>query len=199
MAGKDRPVPIEQTALLVIDVQDSFKVGARWARRSNPHFEKNLSRLIEAYRCAGRPVIYVLHSDDDGAFSKDGPHYRLMDFLQRRDDEALLHKTTRSVFASTDLLTRLVSQGVRHIAISGIQTEQCCETTARAAADFGFDVDFVSEATMTFPIPKTLEPDSEELGVDAIVERTEYVLRRRFARIATVDDVAGELGALTPA
>jgi nicotinamidase-related amidase len=72
------------------------------------------------------------------------------------------------------------------VTISGIQTEQCCETTARVAADLGFDVDFVTEATLTFPIPRTLEPDSEVLPVDAVVERTEYALRRRFARICSV-------------
>ncbi|XLM22660.1 isochorismatase family protein, partial [Chromobacterium piscinae] len=32
-------------------------------------------------------------------------------------------------------------------AISGIRTEQCCETTARVASDLGYEVDFVSEAT----------------------------------------------------
>ena len=33
----------------------------------------------------------------------------------------------------------------------------------------------------------------EKLGVEAIVERTEYALRRRFARIATVAELAREL------
>jgi hypothetical protein len=51
----------------------------------------------------------------------------------------------------------------------------------------------VTEATLTFPIPKTLEPGSEVLPVDDVVERTEYALRRRFARICTVDDVSTEL------
>ena|SRR5579872_3565819 len=70
--------------------------------------------------------------------------------------------------------------------------EQCCETSARVAADLGYAVDFVTEATMTFPIPNYDKP-GEELGVDAIRERTEYALRRRFATIATVDKIAKEL------
>jgi hypothetical protein len=70
--------------------------------------------------------------------------------------------------------------------------EQCCETTARVAADLGYAVDFVTEATMTFPIPNWDSP-GEELGVDAIRERTEYALRRRFARIVTVAQLANEL------
>jgi hypothetical protein len=60
------------------------------------------------------------------------------------------------------------------------------------AADLGYAVDFVSEATMTFPIPNWDRP-GEELGVDAIRERTEYALRRRFARIVTVAQLVEEL------
>ena len=81
--------------------------------------------------------------------------------------------------------------------ITGIQMEQCCETSARVAADLGYAVDFVTEATMTFPIPNHDEP-GQELNVEAIRERTEYVLRRRFARIATVGGIARELEELRP-
>jgi hypothetical protein len=60
------------------------------------------------------------------------------------------------------------------------------------AADLGYAVDFVTEGTMTFPTPNADAP-GQELGVDAIVERTEYALRRRFARIATVAGLVREL------
>jgi nicotinamidase-related amidase len=199
LAQIDRPVPMEESALLVIDVQDSFTVGPRWERRSTPKFEENVTRLVDAFRAAGRPVIYFLHNDSDEHFSTTSPYYRLMNFLQPRDGEPLLHKTTRNCFTSTNLLPLLLSLNVRRIVIGGIQTEQCCETTARVGADLGFDVDFVTEATMTFPIQKTLDAGSDELHVEAIIERTEYVLRRRFARIATVDEIVRQLGALVPA
>ena len=51
---------------------------------------------------------------------------------------------------------------------------------------------------MTFPIPNHDKP-GEELGVDAIRERTEYALRRRFATIASVQAIAEELGKTRPA
>jgi len=41
-------VPVAQSALLVIDAQDSFKIDPRWDRRNNRAFEKNVSALIEA-------------------------------------------------------------------------------------------------------------------------------------------------------
>ena len=184
-------VPLSESALLVIDAQDSFKVGPRWEQRSNPDFERNVDALIQLYRSAGLPVIFFLHTDSDEAFSPDSPHFTLMDFIKRREDEPLLVKNTRNCFTSTALGPLLLERGVRRIAIAGIQTEQCCETTTRVAADLGYAVDFVTEATMTFPIPNHDVP-GQALGVDAIVERTEYALRRRFARIVTVAELARE-------
>ncbi len=185
-------VPISQSALLVIDAQDSFKIGARWQRRSNPDFEKNVGRLIDAYRAAGLPVFFVLHTDPDPGFQTTSPHFKLMDFISPRPAEPVLVKNTRNVFTSTNLQTLLLEKGVRRVIITGIQTEQCCETSARVAADLGYAVDFVMEGTMTFPIPSHRDP-KQELGVDAIRERTEYVLAGRFARMTSVAELEHEL------
>ena len=187
----ENEIPIEQSALLVIDVQDSFKATPRWQRRSSTAFEANVERLVSAYREAGLPVIYFLHTDTDEGFTTASPWFKLMDFLQPTPDEPVLVKNTRNAFTSTDLQRRLEARGVRRLAITGIQTEQCCETTARLAADLGYDVDFVIDATLTFPIadPAT----GEELTTDEILRRTEFVLRRRFARIAATDQLAAEV------
>jgi nicotinamidase-related amidase len=185
-------VPVSQSALLVIDVQDSFKMGPRWARRNNPAFEKNVSAIVDAHRAARLPVVFFLHTDKDEGFARDSPEFKLMDFLTPRKDEPVMVKSTRNCFTSTTLQPYLIERGVRRVSITGIQMEQCCETTARIAADLGYAVDFVTEATMTFPIPNWDKP-GEELGVDAIQERTEYALRRRFARITTVNQLTQEL------
>ena len=184
-------VPIERSALLVIDVQDSFKATPLWQRRSSTAFEANVERLVSAYREAGLPVIYFLHTDGDEGFGTTSPWFKLMDFLQPAPDEPVLVKNTRNAFTSTDLQRRLEARGVRRLAITGIQTEQCCETTARLAADLGYDVDFVIDATLTFPLadPAT----GEELATDEILRRTEFVLRRRFARITAADQLAAEV------
>ena|SRR6202171_1217109 len=193
----NKAVPITESALLVIDAQDSFKVGDRWERRNNREFEQNIGQLVRIFREHGLPVIYFLHTDDDPGFEKTNPHYKLMDFLSPRESEPVMHKNTRNVFTSTGLPELLMEKQVRRVVITGIQMEQCCETSARVAADLGYAVDFVTEATMTFPIPNHDQP-GQELDVEAIRERTEYVLRRRFARIATVADIARELEELRP-
>jgi nicotinamidase-related amidase len=188
----NKHVPITESGLLVIDAQDTFKAEARWAQRSNKDFEKNVGRLIELYRRYNLPIVYVLHSDEDPGWERDSPNYKLMDFLSPLSSEPVLHKQTRNAFTSTGLPALLMEKGVRRVVITGIQMEQCCETSARVAADLGYTVDFVTEATVTFPIANYDNP-REELSVDAIRERTEYVLRRRFATIQTVDSLAAEL------
>lgn len=191
----NKHVPIDQSALLVIDAQDSFKATPRWEQRNNRDFERNVARLINAYRAAGLPIIYFLHSDDDPGFETTSKYYKLMDFIDPTPDEPVLHKHTRNVFSSTRLSELLLEKGVRRLALTGIQMEQCCETSARVAADLGYAVDFVIDGTMTFPIQHRDRP-SESLGVDAIRERTEYVLRGRFATITTVAEMEKQLESL---
>ncbi|UCH16983.1 MAG: isochorismatase family protein [Burkholderiales bacterium] len=43
-------------------------------------------------------------------------------------------------------------RGIARLIVCGIRTGQCGETTARHASDDGWTVDFVAEATLTFPM-----------------------------------------------
>ena len=185
-------IPLAQSALLIIDVQDSFLLSPRWQQRSNPAFEENLTLLLALYRKHNLPVFFILHHDDDPGFRPSDPAVKLMDFLNHQPNEVVLHKFTRNAFTSTHLQPLLLARGIRRLLITGIQTEQCCETTTRVAADLGFAVDFLTDATRTFPIPDPSHPE-HILATDAIIERTEFVLRNRFARIRSTREIASEL------
>jgi len=190
MHSKD--VPLRESALLVVDVQDSFKSTSRWEQRNNLAFEAHVEALIAAYRKAGLPIYFFLHTDPDPGFETTSPYFKLMDFIEPRASEPVLLKDTRNCFTSTNLQALLLKQSVRRLAITGIQMEQCCETTARVAADLGYAVDFVIDATLTFPIPDRTRP-GHVLGVEAIEERTVFALRDRFARIVSTSDLVSEL------
>jgi nicotinamidase-related amidase len=190
------------TALLVIDVQESFRRRDSWAAVSNPDIVDDVGALVAASRQRGELVVWVLHSEPGSGTPFDPPsgHVRLMDGLSAAEGEPVLTKTSRNAFTTTNLQQLLTARGVRELVICGIQTEQCCETTARLAADLGYDVTFVTDATATFPIPHRDAPpdrdlddvlaDPRTLGVDDIVARTEYALARRFATIASVKELA---------
>ncbi len=67
--------------------------------------------------------------------------------------------------------------------MSGIRTEQCCETTTRHASDLGWEVDYVTDATLTFDMA---QPDGTPLSAADIKARTATVLAGRFATICNV-------------
>jgi nicotinamidase-related amidase len=188
-------------ALLVIDVQESFAVRDTWQAVSNPDIVQDVSSLVAAARRDGDLVVWVLHSEPGSKtpFDPASGHVRLIDGLTPAEGEPVLTKTSRNAFTTTNLQQLLTGKGIRELVICGIQTEQCCETTARLASDLGFDVTFVTDATATFPIPHRDAPpgrpiaevlaDPRTLPVDEVVARTEYALARRFATIRTVEQL----------
>lgn len=99
--------------------------------------------------------------------------------------DAVFQKRRHSALVASGLDVWLIANGVRRLLISGLRTEQCCETTARHASDLGYGVDFVSEATHTFPMS---DGQGREWGAEELRARTELVLAGRFARISTVAD-----------
>jgi nicotinamidase-related amidase len=177
-------------ALIVIDVQESFRRRESWRRVSTPDIAARAADLVGIARRAGDLVVWVLHAEpgSDTAFDPARGFVRLMDGLAPEPGEPVLTKTSRNAFTTTNLQQLLTEEGIRELVVCGIQTEQCCETTARLAADLGYDVTFVTEATATFPIPH--RSGVGELGVDDVIARTEYALAGRFATISTIAELA---------
>lgn len=191
-------------ALVVIDVQESFRQRPIWAASSNPEIAKQVRRLTEAFRASGDLVIWVLHTEPGtgNVFDPARGFVRLMDGLEPASGEPLLYKTSHNAFTTTNLHQLLTAEGIREVVVCGIRTEQCVETTARLGADLGFQVTVVIDATVTNPIEhpdaspgRELEEilaDPRTLPVDEIIARTAYVLAGRFATIRTVEElVAG--------
>lgn len=178
-------------ALIVIDVQESFRQRPNWAEVSNPDVVGQVNRLVDMTRDAGDLVVWVLHSEPGtgDVFDPALGHVRLIDGLKPLDDEPILTKTAHNAFTTTNLQQTLTQRGVRELLISGIRTEQCCETTTRVGSDLGFDMTFVTDATATMPMEHWRT--GKVLGVDEIIERTEYVLAGRFARISDVGTLTG--------
>jgi nicotinamidase-related amidase len=196
-------------ALLVIDVQESFRQGPLWATISNPGVAADAGRLVDAFRASGELVVWILHSEpgSGGPFDPAGGLVTFIEPLAPAAGEPLFYKTSHNAFTTTALQQLLTQRGVTDLVICGIRTEQCCETTARVGSDLGYEVVFVTEATATNPIPYRDAPEDqsvEELLADprtlpasAVIERTEYALAGRFASIATIAEVTGRPAALT--
>ena len=78
----------------------------------------------------------------------------------------------------------LRKRGIGHLIVSGIRTEQCCETTTRHASDMGYKVSYVMDATLTFQM---VTESGRIYTPQDIMERTELVLAGRFADVKRVE------------
>jgi nicotinamidase-related amidase len=185
-------------------VQESFRARPLWETLDNPALIRNVRRLVEAARSAGETVVWVLHSEpgSGGEFDPANGYVRVLDELEPAKDEPFVTKTSHNAFTTTNLGQMLTTAGVSSVTVCGLRTEQCVETTARVASDFGYDVTFVTDATGTFPIPhwdapagQTVEEllaDPRTLSAADVVRRTEYALAGRFAAVRSTDDYLGE-------
>lgn len=191
------------TALIVIDVQESFRQRETWQAASDPEVAVQVGRLVDFAREQGHLVVWVLHSEPatGGVFDPAQGHVRLIEGLATADGEPQLTKTSHNAFTTTNLQQILTERGVRSLITCGIRTEQCVETTTRLGSDLGYDVTLVIDATATEPISHRDAPagrplaeilaDPRTLGTADILARTEYALAGRFATVTTVKELTG--------
>jgi nicotinamidase-related amidase len=179
------------TALLVIDAQESFRHRPYWSDVDYPRFAERLQALIDGARTRHIAVVQVFHVEETGAFSLASGHVVPLAELALAPD-AVFHKGRHSALIGSGLDVWLVEHGIRRLIVSGIRSEQCCETTTRHASDSGYEVDYVTEATLTFTMTDT---KGRQWSPDEIKARTELVLDGRFARVTTVEGALAGRGA----
>ena len=178
-----------QTALLMIDVQESFPQRPYWSQKGADVFLKHVNALIDGAQARGIPIVRVFHTDGpqtpDNPFAHGSEFVRPLTGLAPFEAALTIEKHRHSSLVGTPLATWLIENGIRRVIVAGIRTEQCCETTTRHASDEGWEVDFVGDATLTFDMTT---PSGKTLSAAEIRERTETVLVNRFATLATVDE-----------
>jgi len=176
------------TALILIDVQESFRQRRYWVEARAQAFLERTHALIAGCAARGIPIVRILHSDGPASasnpFAIESGFVRPLADLAAFEAAAEFVKHRHSALVGTGVTVWLHQNHIHRLIIAGIRTEQCCETTTRHASDEGFEVDFVAEATLTFDMQHL---DGAPLPVADIVARTSAVLKDRFATICTVE------------
>ncbi|HEY0060730.1 MAG TPA: isochorismatase family protein [Telluria sp.] len=177
-----------KTCLIAIDVQESFRHRPYSTESGTAAYLKVQNALIAGCQERGIPIIRVLHSDGpaqaDNPFALESGQVVPMRGLREFTPAASFFKRRHSALVGTGLDVWLTENGISRLIISGIRTEQCCETTTRHASDLGWRVDYVTEATHTYDM---VQPDGSPLTVADIKARTATVLSERFATLCTVE------------
>lgn len=173
-------------ALIVVDLQRAFD-EPRWGRRNNPACERNVARLVEDFRSRDEAVVFVRHdSREPGSpLAPDHPGNAFKPELTGEADLLLTKHVNSAFLGEPDLDGWLKERGIGRIAVCGIQTNMCCETTARMGGNLGYDVRFVLDATATFD---HTGPDGTTFDADTIARMTAANLHGEFATVVSTED-----------
>ncbi len=176
-----------RTALLVIDVQQGLD-DPRFGERNNPDAEKRIADLLAAWRASDRPVIHVQHLslEPESPLREDRPGQALKVEVTPKPDEPLFQKHVNSAFIGTELESYLRSRGISELVVVGLTTDHCVSTTARMAANLGFTVTVVDDATATF---ERRGPDGTHFTADLIHRAELASLSGEFATVRSAQDI----------
>lgn len=173
----------KMTALLLIDIQKGLQeVDFYGTERNNPHAEENCQKILLAFREKGLPIFHVKHdsTNPDSPLhpSKKGNAFHPL--VQPITGEPVFSKSVNSAFIGTDLEVKLRAMNIKELVMVGLTVEHCISTSVRMAANMGFKVTLISDATAAF----------DKIGVDGraysaeLIYQTELAnLKGEFARI----------------
>ncbi len=150
----------------------------------------SVQRLSEAFRTAGRPIIYARcatlrgdgsdqtarHRAQGLAFPVWSDHAQIIAELEPQQGDIVLTKTGSGCFTSTNLDHLLRNMGVRTVVLTGMWTNSCVETTARDAGDLDYQVVIVEDACVA------MTPQNHEWAL--------LYLGNNFAEVQTASEVA---------
>ena len=142
-----------------------------------PRIQETISRtrrLLDAFRRLNREVVFTRHGallkdgrdmilrrqrrDTDARAQTDRPtlwakgshEHDVVAELEPMDHELVIDKNASSPFNGTGIDQLLRNMGLETLVVTGMATDMCVETTARDAADRGYNVIVVEDAVATF-------------------------------------------------
>lgn len=178
-------------ALLVVDVQRGLD-DPRYGVRNNAQAEQRIAELLDAWRTSRWPVIHVQHMsrERDSPLRPESPGNAFKHQALPRDGEPVFRKTVNSAFVGTTLEQHLRSEGIRTLVVVGLTTDHCVSSTVRTAADLGFEVVVVEDATATF---ERIGPDGLRYSARQMHGAALASLREEFAEVRCTRDVLAPL------
>ncbi|MEA5450256.1 cysteine hydrolase family protein [Leptolyngbya sp. CCNP1308] len=138
-------------ALLVIDVQKGLDDPV-WGQRNNPQSEANIARLLAEWRDRSLSIVHMRHCSvmPHSPLRPELPGNAYKTEARPLPGEMEFTKTVNSAFIGTGLEPYLRAQGITALVVAGLTTDHCVSTSVRMAANLGFEVTLVTDATATF-------------------------------------------------
>jgi len=180
---------MSKTALLLIDIQDGLdELDYYGGQRNNPDAEMNCNRILNFFRAERFPVFHVKHNSTNPKSPLHPSHTgnQIKAIVAPLTDELVIEKSVNSAFIGTDLKDRLDAQDITDLIIVGLTTEHCISTSVRMAANLGYHVLVVADATAAF---NKIGIDENEFEAEVIHQTTLATLKEEFAEIINTENV----------
>ncbi|MEM8958851.1 MAG: cysteine hydrolase family protein [Pseudomonadota bacterium] len=168
LSGQDpAPNPLSQSALILIDCQNTYREGVMRLDGVEPALEQ-AQALLDRARRLGTPIIHIQHDAGQGSpYDITTEIGAIADPVAPQGSEPVVVKNYPSSFEKTDLDERLKALGVEKLVLAGFMTHMCVNSTARAAFNNGYGVTVVAGATATRALPNPLGGDVSSADVHA--------------------------------
>lgn len=136
------------TALLIIDVQQALCSG-EYATFESRRVIERINLVSHKARTVGVPVVVIQHESQGGPLDHGTDGWRLADGLDVMPTDICIRKKATDSFHNTDLQAVLQARGVSKLAICGLQSDFCVDTTTRRALALGYPVTLIADAHST--------------------------------------------------
>ncbi|KAE9630484.1 isochorismatase family protein [Parasedimentitalea maritima] len=183
----------QTTALLIVDMQMEMTFRTEAGRpRATPQAEDRVTDLVAGFRGAGLPVLHVHHDapQPESPFRRDAPGGAPMPCAAPMGDEPVFWKTGSSGFVDTGLEDHLRKNGITRLVIVGGVAAFCVNSTARSAANLGFEVLVPEDALIAFALPSRHGGD---IDADVALEVILSALHAGFGRVLPTSEVLAEI------
>ncbi len=134
----------------------------------------NIQKILACFRTLHSPIVFTAIGTETGqgddlpgwlsSFDQLGqatlgrsiippvtdPSWQIDPALAPQPGEQVVNKLSAGTFATTGLEQRLRHQGIESVVVTGVTSDVCVTTTAREAADRGFQTVLVSDACTTW-------------------------------------------------
>ncbi len=180
------------TALLIIDVQNDYFPGGAMELVGATEAGARAGQALAVFRERAWPVVHVQHvADEPDAtfFLPDTAGVEIHPSVSPRPGEMIVRKHYPNAFRETPLLDHLRGQDVTRLAIVGMMTHMCVDTSVRAAADLGF------ECLLGHDACATTAQSFGDVTVSAEDVQTAFLaaLDGTFAEVLSVEELSARL------
>ncbi|KAI1283527.1 Isochorismatase-like protein [Xylaria sp. FL0933] len=159
------------SVLVIIDAQNEYASGLLKTENVESTRAANAA-LLEKYRAANAPIVHVVHKTPDGApvFTPGTPLADEFDELKPRDGENVVVKQVPGSFTGTQLQEIIEKTGRKKVVLTGYMAHVCVSTTARQAAERGWDVIIPKDAVGDRHIPGIAAPELVRVALGEIAD-----------------------------